>query len=167
MKANLENIQKIYLEIPNTWINDGVRTDNYSQAETHYADGWRDVVIPEIGQFQKLSDQYILINDVVTKEVIDLTEQEIRDLTIPQQITSMKFFLGLLELGITRSMIYAGINDDTEFGLTELEKAKLIEVIRTATDFKRNDARLIMLAPKFGVTDLDAFFIMCNSIPTS
>ena len=36
MIANLENIQIVYNEIPNTWIVDGVRIDNYKQSEEHF-----------------------------------------------------------------------------------------------------------------------------------
>jgi len=41
MIANLENIQKTYSVIPNTYVVDGVRYDNYSQSTEHYAHGCR------------------------------------------------------------------------------------------------------------------------------
>ena len=86
MIANLENIQIVYNEIPNTWIVDGVRIDNYKQSEEHYLHGWRNVVVPEITNLQKLSDTYILVNDIVTKEVIDFTEEEIQALNLQKAI---------------------------------------------------------------------------------
>ena len=86
MTANLENIQIVYNEIPDTWIVDGVRIDNYKQSEEHYLHGWRNVVVPEITNLQKLSDTYILVNDIVTKEVIDFTEEEIQALNLQKAI---------------------------------------------------------------------------------
>lgn len=82
MKANLENIQKIYDNYPNSWVVNGIRIDNYSMSNDHYNDGWREVVIPEISELQKLSDNYILINDIVTKEVINLNTTELEELVI-------------------------------------------------------------------------------------
>ena len=86
MVANTENIQKLYAEIPNTWTVDGVRIDNYSQSEEHYLHGWRNVVVPEITNLQKLSDTYILVSDIVTKEVIDFTTEEIQALNLQKAI---------------------------------------------------------------------------------
>jgi len=77
MIANLENIQIVYNEIPNSWIVDGVQTDNYKKSEEHYLHGWRDVVIPTITTYQRLSDDYVLVGEIVTKEVIDFTAEEI------------------------------------------------------------------------------------------
>lgn len=86
MIANLENIQIVYNEIPDTWLVYGVRIDNYKQSEEHFRHGWREVVIPEITNLQKLSDTYILVNDIVTKEVIDFTEEEIQALNLQKAI---------------------------------------------------------------------------------
>ena len=82
MIANLENIQIVYNEIPNTWIVDGIRTDTYKQSEEHFKHGWREVVIPTITNHQRLSDEYVLIGDIVTKEVIDFTTEEIQALNL-------------------------------------------------------------------------------------
>ena len=76
MIANLENIQIVYNEIPNTWIVDGVRIDNYKQSEEHFEHGWREVVIPTITNLQRLGNDYILVGDIITKEVIDFTLEE-------------------------------------------------------------------------------------------
>ena len=84
MIANLENIQIVYNEIPNTWIVDGVRIDNYKQSEDnykqseeHFEHGWREVVIPTITEYQRLGNEFILVDDIITKEVIDFTAEEI------------------------------------------------------------------------------------------
>ena len=77
MIANLENIQLIYSDFPNTYIVNGVRIDNYSQSNDHFLHGWREVVIPSITELQRLGDEFILVNNIVTKEVIDFTAEEI------------------------------------------------------------------------------------------
>ena len=86
MKANLENIQIVYNEIPNTWIVDGVRIDNYKQSNDHFLHGWREVVIPAITDLQRLSDDYILVGETITKEVIDFTAEEIQALNLQKAI---------------------------------------------------------------------------------
>lgn len=82
MIANLENIQKIYLEIPDTYVVDGKEIHNYSQSTDHYEHGWREVVIPTITEYQRLGNEFILVNDIVTKEVIDFTAEEIQALNL-------------------------------------------------------------------------------------
>jgi hypothetical protein len=77
MVANLENIQKIYSDYPDSFIFNGVRIDNYSKSENHYLHGWRNVVIPEITEYQKLGNLYVLVDEVVTREVIDFTPEEV------------------------------------------------------------------------------------------
>ena len=85
MKANILNIQKTYSEIPGTWEFEGVTYQGYEHfTDLHFAHGWRDVVIPTITETQKLSNEYILINDIVTKEVIDFTPEEIAEANKPK-----------------------------------------------------------------------------------
>ena len=98
MIANLENIQLIYNDYPNTFVVDGVRIDNYKQSNDHFLHGWREVVIPEITHLQRLGSEYILVSDIVTKEVIDFTAEEIEAYNrslIPQAISRMKFEIQL------------------------------------------------------------------------
>ena len=78
MIANLENIQIVYTEIPNVWVVNGVEIHNYSQSTSHYTHGWREVVIPTITNLQRLGSEYVLIGDIITKEVIDFTAEEIK-----------------------------------------------------------------------------------------
>ena len=86
MIANLENIQKIYNEVPNIWVVDGKEIHNYSKSEEHFDHGWREVVIPPITDLQRLGDEYILINDIITKEVIDFTQDEMNTLNLQKAI---------------------------------------------------------------------------------
>jgi len=77
MKAHINDIQKIYADIPKKWNVNGNLIFNYNLlTDQHFADGWRDVVLPSITELQKYSESYILVDDVVTKEVIDFTEEE-------------------------------------------------------------------------------------------
>ncbi len=79
MKANISNIQKTYSEIPGTWEFEGVTYQGYEHfTDLHFAHGWRDVVIPTITETQKLSNDFILVDDIVTKEVIELTSEELQ-----------------------------------------------------------------------------------------
>ena len=79
MKANILNIQKTYSEIPGTWEFEGVTYQGYEHfTDLHFAHGWRNVVIPTITETQKLSNDFILVDDIVTKEVIELNGLELQ-----------------------------------------------------------------------------------------
>ena len=122
MIANLENIQIVYNEIPNTWIVDGVRIDNYKQSEEHFLHGWREVVIPTITTYQRLSEEYILVSDIVTKEVIDFTAEEIEEYNlslIPSQVHNHKLRLAMIHFGILPSSIDTAIDAMTDLTMKE------------------------------------------------
>ena len=99
MIANLVDIQKTYTELPSSFTYENITHDNYSMlTEIHYVEGWREVVIPTITNHQRLSEEYILVDDIVTKEVIDLTAEEIEAYNrslIPSEISRMKFEIQL------------------------------------------------------------------------
>lgn len=80
MKSNI-NIKPLrtWSSIPKSW-EARPNVINYDQAtELHYEDGWRDVVNPVLLINQRLGGLYHdIINDVVTREVIDLTPEEIQ-----------------------------------------------------------------------------------------
>ena len=86
MIANLENIQKFYLEIPDIWVVDGYEIHNYLKSKNHFLHGWREVVIPTITEYQRLGNEFILVNDIITKEVIDFTAEEIQALNLQKAI---------------------------------------------------------------------------------
>ena len=80
MVANISNIQQVYNTIPSRFIFEDVTFDNYQLlTDLHYNHGWRNVIIPEITQFQVLGNEYILVDDIITKVVIDLTPEEIAE----------------------------------------------------------------------------------------
>ena len=171
MIANLENIQLIYNEIPNTWIVDGVQTDNYKKSDDHFLHGWRDVVIPEITEYQKYGDDYFLDGDIVTKEVIDFTAEEIEAYNrslIPSEISRMKF-----KFQIRRSTIYSYdiiLSFLQNLTVTELftqnMKDDLIERLEDAVSFNRYHPDFINIANELGISDevKDEIFIEGNKI---
>lgn len=87
MVGNINNLEVVYNEIPNTFIVDGVRIDNYKKCEEHFAHGWREVVIPTITNYQRLGNEWIVLNDVITKEVIDFTIDEIKALQLNKAVS--------------------------------------------------------------------------------
>ena len=81
MVANISNIQQVYNEIPSRFIVEDVTYDNYNLlTDLHYAHGFREVVIPNVNENQRLEGDYILVNGIVTKLVIDLTPEEIAEI---------------------------------------------------------------------------------------
>ena len=166
MKANISNIQKTYSEIPRTWEFEGVTYQGYEHfTDLHFVHGWRDVVIPTITEFQKLSDSYILVNDIVTKEVIALTVEEIAEANkqiVPIQVKNMKFRLALIKSGIMPSSI------DT--AITQMPEGAMKENIFTLWNFadylERNDASLNYMAGQFNITheQLDNLFILSDTL---
>lgn len=179
MIANLENIQLIYNDYPNTWLVDGVRIDNYKQSDDHFLHGWREVVIPEITNLQKLSDTYILVNDIVTKEVIDFTTEEIEAYNrslIPSEISRMKFEI---QLYITTTVRDEN-NNIVQLGKTFQDIIDYIDSLQMSNFYKnllkmrllscvtleRENEDLNNLAPGMGISQdqLDEIFINGNLI---
>jgi len=167
MVANIFNIQKIYGEIPNVFIFEGVTMDNYKKSEHHFLHGWREVVIPIVTEYQKLSDEYVLIDDIVTKTVIDFTPEEIeayhRSL-IPKKLSKMQFEMQVL---ITTSIEWANIISFIEsLVMSELYKKLLLIRLRRCTYLERFDEDLNTISFMMGITQeqLDEIFINGNLI---
>lgn len=99
-----------------------------------------------------------------TVEVTDLFSdeelQQIYNESIPQTASKMRFFLALLNIGITRSMVYEVINQITDENLKEIVLIKF----DLSQEFDRNDEHLILLAGQFNINDkqLDDLFIQAN-----
>ena len=169
MIANLENIQIVYNETPNTWTVDGIRIDNYKQSNDHFLHGWREVVIPTITEYQRLGNEFILVDDIVTKEVIDFTAEEIEAYNrslIPTELSRLKF-----KIQIRRSTIYSydiiltylqnlAVNEQ----FTQDDKDDLIDRLEDAVSFNRYHPDFINLANMLGVSDekKDEIFINGN-----
>ena len=179
MIANLENIQRTYNDIPNSWVVDGVRIDNYKKSNDHFEHGWREVVIPTITNHQRLSEEYILVDDIVTKEVIDLTAEEIEAYNrslIPSEISRMKFEIQLyitttirgennniVQLGKTFQDIIDYINS---LQMSNFYKNLLKMRLLSCVTLERDNDDLNALAPGMGITSeqLDEIFINGNLI---
>ena len=90
----------------------------------------------------------------------DIELQEIYNESIPQTASKMRFFLSLLNIGITRTMVYDEINKIPDTTLKEIVLIKF----DLSQEFDRNDQHLILMANQFGITDkqLDDLFIQSN-----
>lgn len=166
MKANIENIQKIYSEIPRTWEFEGVTYQGYRHFEhLHFEHGWRDVAVPKFNsETHKLSNEYILINDIVTKEVIDLTPEEIAEANrakVPESISQMKLRKQLILSGISIASIDALIQY-----LPKPNRDLIYIMWEYAVVFDRSNPELIGLAQMLGLTSeqLDEIFINGNQL---
>ena len=83
MKANIQNIQEIYSEIPKDFKVNGQINFNYNlkNEEDLFLDGWRNVVMPSYNKItQVLSSEFVLVDDIVTKHVVDLTSSELEQI---------------------------------------------------------------------------------------
>ena len=156
MKANILNIQKTYSEIPGTWEFEGVTYQGYEHfTDLHFAHGWRDVVIPTITETQKLSNDFILVGDIVTKEVIEITADElqaIEDAKIPSSVSNIQIRKALIKFGIMPSSISAML-----YALpkkTQEEKVKrelLINMWEYENEMYRNSPDIISFGAGFGL----------------
>ena len=86
MKSNINHSPfRTFQSIADYWKRGNIykfTTVNYPDAksETHYADGWRDVVIPALGENQRYGELfYDAVNDVVTREVLDIPAEEVAE----------------------------------------------------------------------------------------
>jgi len=102
------------------------------------------------------ADGTIEQTDYVTKDELE----ELRRTSIPQTASKMRFFLALLNIEITRSMVYEVINQISDATLKEIVLIKF----DLSQEFDRQDEHLIMLANQFEIseTELDNLFIQAN-----
>lgn len=105
------------------------------------------------------------VKPILQKNVIieSATNQEIADFNksqVPQTASKMRFFLSLLNIGITRAMVYEVINQISDATLKEIVLIKF----DLSQEFDRQDEHLIMLANQFEIseTELDNLFIEAN-----
>jgi len=102
------------------------------------------------------ADGTIEQTDYVTKDELE----ELRRTSIPQTASKMRFFLALLNIEITRSMVYEVINQISDATLKEIVLIKF----DLTQEFDRKDEHLIMLANQFEISEkeLDNLFIEAN-----
>lgn len=103
------------------------------------------------------ADGTIEQTDYVTDEELE----ELRRTSIPQTASKMRFFLALLNIGITRTMVYDVINQIDDPTLKEVVLIKF----DLSQEFDRQDEHLNMLAGLFNITQdqLDNLFIQSNA----
>lgn len=171
MKANILNIQKTYPTIPSVWEFEGVTYQGYEHfTDLHFAHGWRDAVIPTITETQKLSNEYVLINDIVTKEVVELTAEEIQaieDAKIPFSVSNIQIRKALIKFGIMPSSITAMLYALPE--KTQDEKVKrelLINMWEYEDEMRRNSPDIISFGASLGLDSekLNQLFILANTL---
>ena len=171
MKANILNIQKTYSEIPRTWEFEGVTYQGYEHfTDLHFAHGWRDVVIPTITETQKLSNDFILVDDIVTKEVIELNGlelQAIEDAKIPSSVSNIQIRKALIKFGIMPSsittMLYALPKKTQE---EKIKKELLINMWEYEDEMFRNSPDIISFGAGFGLDSekLNKLFTLANTL---
>ena len=171
MKANILNIQKTYSEIPGTWEFEGVTYQGYEHfTDLHFAHGWRDVVIPTITETQKLSNDFILVDDIVTKEVIELNGlelQAIEDAKIPSSVSNIQIRKALIKFGIMPSsitaMLYALPKKTQE---EKIKKELLINMWEHGDKMFRNSPDIISIGANLGIDSekLNKLFTLANTL---
>ena len=171
MKANISNIQKTYSEIPGTWEFEGVTYQGYEHfTDLHFAHGWRDVVIPTITETQKLSNDFILVGDIVTKEVIEITADElqaIEDTKIPSSVSNIQIRKALIKFGIMPSsittMLYALPKKTQE---EKVKRELLINMWEYENEMYRKSPDIISFGAGFGLDSekLNKLFTLANTL---
>ena len=104
-----------------------------------------------------------LRNNGTIQETELFSDEELKEIyneSIPQTASKMRFFLSLLNIGITRAMVYEVINQISDATLKEVVLIKF----DLSQEFDRQDEHLIMLANQFEIseTELDNLFIEAN-----
>jgi hypothetical protein len=83
--ANIANPNQLFLGYPDTFVFDGEPYVNYpSRTDLHYAQGWRRVVLPEAGATQTLEDDYVLVGEIITRPLRELTLEDYKARAIAQ-----------------------------------------------------------------------------------
>ena len=105
--------------------------------------------------FKPILDKNVIIESATEQEIADFNKSQ-----VPQTASKMRFFLSLLNIGITRAMVYEVINKISDATLKEIVLIKF----DLSQEFDRQDEHLIMLANQFEISEkeLDNIFIEAN-----
>ena len=147
----------LYPKLPSSWKN-----------KTPYnpiTEGFKDVITPTISDSQKLGKLvYNKDNDIVTYEVINLTDSEIKakELDNAKTIDAIRFIAQLSYEGITSDAIMAVIET-----LPDEQKIYATASFNRATTFDRDNAFIGLIGQAFGKTsdELDDIFIKASKLP--
>ena len=166
MVANLLNIQEVFPTIPNTFTWEGQPFDDYPKwTEKHIAHGWVEFIEPTFNpETQKLSDLVVMKDGKATRDVIELTSEEIEAnyrKTIPESIQKMDLKIQLIKRGIELEDVISQINDIPDFMFSEIDKKIAIIKFDSAVSFDRYNADLNLIATLLGLSqiDLDNIFL--------
>ena len=161
MKSNIkESPLKVYRQIPSDWKINQVRY-NELDSTIHYKDGWRDYQNPVIESTQKVGELiYDEVNDIVTKEVIEKTQEEIDNenkVYVPFSITKLQAMLMLGRMGIKDAVLNVVENSDNP---------EVKDYFEYAATWERASPIINQFAPAIGMsqTDLDSFFIEAEKV---
>ena len=161
MKSNIKQSPlKVYKEIPSYWVINQIRY-NELDSTTHYNDGWRDYHNPILTSNQKLGELiYDEINDIVTKQIVDKTSQEIEsenNVYVPYSITPTQGRILLHQMGLLSTVKTA-----MEGSLDE----PMSIYWEYALSWDRDNTYINAMAVQLGMsqTDLDSFFIEAEKI---
>ena len=167
MKANInQQPLRLFQSIADYWKRGNIyefTTVNYPDAkpETHYVDGWRDVVIPPVGENQRYGELiYDAQNDVVTRELIDFTPEEIaanKKASIPQTITPTQGRIQLSRMGILPQV---------ELSVEQSGNEELKVYWEYALSWDRHNSYIQSMAASLSMTEeqLDEFFTEASKI---
>lgn len=161
MKSNIkESPLKVYRQIPSDWKINQIRYNELDES-THYNDGWRDYQNPTITTTQKVGELiYDEAKDIVTKEVIEKTQEEIDNenkVHVPFSITKLQAMLMLGRMGIKEAVLNVVLNSDNP---------EVKDYFEYAATWERVSPIINQFAPTIGMsqTDLDNFFIEAEKI---
>lgn len=164
MKTNINNINNTMKDIPNSFVNEGISYFNYDKlTELHHTHWWRDVVIWELWNNQKYGD-CIIEWDIVTRQIIDLTEDEIEEIrtqSIPQELSRQKLKLALAHSGVVLSNIDVMISQ-----LPEPNKTFISILWNDSANFERQNDTLIQFAQQLWMDEqqLDQIFLLWDTL---
>jgi hypothetical protein len=158
MKAiHINGNWELFQTLPKVW--------NNKQPYNAIEEGFKDVIRPTITNTQRLGMLiYDELNDVLTYQVIDKTEEEIfaEDLANATEVKSINFLVQLELEGVTEDGILAII--DT---LPEPNKTIAKVSFKRATFFERSNPLLALVGQAYGFDDdkLDEIFVNANKLP--
>ena len=164
MKYNI-NTQQLGT-IPQIFTFENITYENYPAfTELHEAHGWLDYNEPIYNSETHKLGEIILVDNIATREVIELTPEEIAEANkpkVPIQVKNMKFRLALIKSGIMPSSIDSVITQMPEGAMKE----NIFTLWNFADYLERNDASLNYMAGQFNITheQLDNLFILSDTL---
>jgi hypothetical protein len=159
MKAiHINGNWKLYATLPKVW--------NNKQPYNAIEEGFKDVVKPTITNTERLGMViYDEINDIVTYQVVDKTEEEIfaDELRDSQIVSGLRLFTQLELIGITRDDVLLQIDNLPD----QVDRIVGRNSVLHAVVFDRNSPLINGVGALFEKTpeEMDEIFINANKLP--